>query len=183
MSMPEIPELLTAIRSILNQARTQLQQTVNHTMVQTYWNVGRLIVEHEQKGKNRADYGQQQIKVLSEQLRKEFGKGFNERNLRRMRSFYLLYPIWPTVSAKLSWSHYCELLRVENQKAREWYMREAIDHAWSVRALDRQIDKLYYERLLSSKEKQPVIDEANAHIEPLKTILRIIYVILIFWNF
>lgn len=168
MSTPEIPELLTEIRSILNQARTQLQQTVNHTMVQTYWNVGRLIVEHEQEGKNRAIYGQQQIKALSEQLRQEFGKGFNERNLRRMRSFYLLYPIWPTVSAKLSWSHYCELLRVENQKAREWYMQEAIDHTWSVRALDRQIDKLYYERLLSSKEKQPVIDEANTHIEPLK---------------
>ncbi|KTD57882.1 PDDEXK nuclease domain-containing protein [Legionella shakespearei] len=168
MSMPEIPELLIEIRSILNQARTQLQQTVNHTMVQTYWNVGRLIVEHEQKGKSRSDYGQQQIKALSEQLRQEFGKGFNERNLRNMRSFYLLYPIWQTVSAKLSWSHYCALLRVENPKAREWYMKEAIDHAWSVRALDRQIDKLYYERLLSSKEKQPVIDEANAHIEPLK---------------
>lgn len=168
MSTPEIPELLTAIRSILNQARTQLQQTVNYTMVQTYWNVGRLIVEHEQKGKSRANYGQQQIKALSEQLRQEFGKGFNERNLRNMRSFYLLYPIWQTVSAKLSWSHYCVLFRVEKQKAREWYLREAIDHAWTVRALDRQIDKLYYERLLSSKDKQPVIDEANAHLEPLK---------------
>lgn len=168
MNTPAMPELLTAIRTILNQARTQLQQTVNHTMVQTYWNVGRLIVEHEQHGESRAAYGQQQIQALSKQLRREFGKGFNERNLRRMRSFYLLYPIWPTVSAKLSWSHYCELLRVENPNAREWYMKEAIDHAWSVRALDRQIDKLYYERLLSSKDKQPVIDEAKTHIEPLK---------------
>ena len=137
-------------------------------MVHTYWQVGHLIVEHEQKGKIRANYGQQQIKILSEQLRQEFGKGFNERNLRNMRSFYLLYPIWQTVSAKLSWSHYCVFLRVENQKAREWYMKEAIDHAWSVRALERQIDKLYYERLLSSKDKQPVIDEANTHIEPLR---------------
>lgn len=168
MNTSAMPELLTAIRTILNQARTQLQQTVNHTMVQTYWNVGRLIVEHEQHGESRAAYGQQQIQALSKQLRHEFGKGFNERNLRRMRSFYLLYPIWPTVSAKLSWSHYCELLRIENANARDWYMKEAIDHAWSVRALNRQIDKLYYERLLSSKDKQPVIDEAKTHIEPLK---------------
>lgn len=109
MNTPAMPELLTAIRTILNQARTQLQQTVNHTMVQTYWNVGRLIVEHEQHGENRAAYGQQQIQALSKQLSHEFGKGFNERNLRRMRSFYLLYPIWPTVSAKLSWSHYCKV--------------------------------------------------------------------------
>lgn len=168
MSTPSAPELFTAIRAILDQARTQLQQTVNHTMVQAYWNVGRLIVEDEQKGKHRADYGQQQIKILSEQLRQEFGKGFNERNLRRMRSFYLFYPIWPTVSAKLSWSHYCVLLRVENPKAREWYMKESIDHAWSVRALDRQIDKLYYDRLLMSKDKAPVIQEAEAHTKPLQ---------------
>lgn len=168
MNTPVSNELLSAVRNLLQESRTQLQQTINHAMVKTYWEVGRLIVEHEQKGKSRASYGQQQIKSLSEQLRQEFGRGFNERNLRNMRGFYLLYPIWQTVSTKLSWSHYCVLLRVEKQKAREWYMEEAIDHAWSVRALERQIDKLYYERLLSSKDKQPVIDEANAHIEPLK---------------
>lgn len=168
MSMPEMPELLTAIRSILNQARDQLQKTVNHTMVQTYWNVGRLIVDHEQQGEKRAAYGQQQLKLLATQLRAEFGKGFDERNLRHMRAFYLTYPIWNTVCTKLSWSHYRVLLRVENQAAREWYVKEAIDQTWSVRALERQIDKLYYERLLSSKDKQPVIDEANSHIEPLK---------------
>ena len=165
---PISKELISSIRSILNQARTHLQQTVNHTMVKTYWEVGRLIVEHEQKGEVRASYGQQQIKSLSEQLRQEFGRGFNERNLRNMRAFYLTYTIWQTVSTKLSWSHYCALLRVENQKAREWYMEEAIDHVWSVRALERQIDKLYYERLLSSKEKQPVIDEAKSHTDTLK---------------
>lgn len=168
MSTPEIPELLTAVRSILNQARSQLQQTINNTMVETYWQVGRLIVEDEQQGGKRATYGQQQLKSLAAQLKAEFGKGFNERNLRNMRTFYLTYPIWHTVCTKLSWSHYRVLLRVENQAAREWYIKETIDQAWSVRALDRQIDKLYYERLLSSKEKQPVIDEANAHIESLK---------------
>jgi predicted nuclease of restriction endonuclease-like (RecB) superfamily len=166
--MPEIPELLTAIRSILNQTRSQLQQTVNHAMVDTYWQVGRLIVEDEQQGEKRAAYGKQQLKSLASQLQAEFGKGFDERNLRNMRAFYLTYPIWNTVCTKLSWSHYRVLLRVENQTAREWYIKEAVDQAWSVRALDRQIDKLYYERLLSSNEKQPVIDEANAQIEPLK---------------
>ena len=156
-----MPELLTAIRSILNQARTQLQQTINQTMVETYWEVGRLIVDHEQQGEKRAIYGQQQLKSLATQLKAEFGKGFNERNLRNMRAFYLTYPIWHTVCTKLSWSHYRVLLRVENHKAREWYIKETIDHAWSVRALDRQIDKLYYDRLLSSKDKATVIDEAK----------------------
>jgi predicted nuclease of restriction endonuclease-like (RecB) superfamily len=168
MNMPISTELLLAVRNLLNHTRTKLQQTVNHTMVKTYWEVGQLIVEHEQQGEKRAGYGQQQIKALSKQLKEEFGKGFNERNLRNMRSFYLLYPIWQTVSAKLSWSHYCVLLRVENQKAREWYMTETIEHVWSVRSLERQIDKLYYERLLSSKNKQPVIDEAKVHTDALK---------------
>ncbi|TAL65059.1 MAG: DUF1016 domain-containing protein [Legionella sp.] len=168
MSLPATPELLTAIRALLNQTRIQLQQSVNQTMVQAYWNVGRLIVEHEQQGEKRAAYGQQQLKSLSNQLQTEFGKGFDERNLRNMRAFYITFPIWNTVCTKLSWSHYRILLKVENQAARDWYMKETAEQAWSVRALDRQIDKLYYERLLSSKDKQPVIEEANTHIEPLK---------------
>ncbi|WP_298627915.1 PDDEXK nuclease domain-containing protein [uncultured Legionella sp.] len=168
MSMPELPELLTAIRSILNQARDQLQKTVNHAMVQTYWNVGRLIIEHEQQGAKHAAYGEYQLKHLSKQLQSEFGKGFNERNLRRMRTFYLAYPIWTAVRSELSWTHYRALLSVENKTAREWYMKEAIEQFWSTRALERQIDKLYYERLLSSKEKQPVIDEAKARTDELK---------------
>ncbi|WP_133137380.1 PDDEXK nuclease domain-containing protein [Legionella rowbothamii] len=168
MSLSTTSELLTAIRTILNQARTQLQNTVNNTMVQVYWNVGRLIVEHEQLGENRAAYGKQQLKSLANQLQTEFGKGFIERNLRHMRAFYLAYPIWNAVRSELSWTHYRILLRVENEAARNWYLQESIDHSWSSRALERQIDKLYYERLLSSKVKQPVIDEANTHIEPLK---------------
>lgn len=168
MSLPATPELLTAIRALLNQTRIQLQQTVNQTMVQAYWNVGRLIVEHEQQGEKRAVYGQKQLKSLSNQLQAEFGKGFDERNLRNMRAFYITFPIWNTVCTKLSWSHYRILLKIENQAARDWYMNETAEQAWSVRALDRQIDKLYYERLLSSKDIQPVIEEANTHIEHLK---------------
>ncbi|MDP3561372.1 MAG: PDDEXK nuclease domain-containing protein [Legionellaceae bacterium] len=162
------PELLKAIREILSQARTQLQYTVNHTMVQTYWNVGRLIVEHEQQGEQRAAYGKQQLKLLAEQLKTEFGKGFDERNLRNMRAFYNTYPIWNTVCTKLSWSHYRHLFRIENQAARDWYMNECVEHNWTVRALERQIDKLYYERLLASKDKAPVIQEAHTHTQKLQ---------------
>ncbi|MDF1827555.1 MAG: PDDEXK nuclease domain-containing protein [Legionellaceae bacterium] len=168
MNMPTSAELLSSIRNLLNESRSQLQQTVNHTMVKTYWEIGRLIVEEEQKGEKRAAYGQSQIKLLAQDLRKEFGKGFTTRNLLNMRAFYLQNPIWHSVSTKLTWTHHRMLLRVQDAKAREWYAQEAVENAWTVRALDRQIDKLYYERLLSSKDKKPVIDEAKAYTDELK---------------
>ena len=169
MSSLVATELLSAIRTLLTEARSQLQQTVNHVMVKTYWEIGRLIVEEEQKGEKRAAYGQSQIKALAQDLRKEFGKGFTARNLLNMRAFYLQNPIWHAVSTKLTWTHHRILLRVQDAKAREWYAQEAIENAWTVRALDRQIDKLYYDRLLSSKNKQPVIDEAKTHTDALKS--------------
>jgi DUF1016 N-terminal domain len=156
-------ELLTAIRNILLEARTRLQKTVNSAMVQAYWNIGRLIVEHEQKGQARAAYGQYQLKHLAQQLQTEFGKGFYERNLRRMRAFYLVFPIWTSVRSELSWTHYRILIQVENQVARDWYLQESIEQNWSAKALERQIDKLYYERLLVSKQKTPVMEEAKAY--------------------
>jgi len=168
VNMPISTHLVAAIRSLLTQARTQLQQTVNDTMVKTYWEVGRLIVEEEQKGDKRAAYGQSQIKALAEELRQEFGKGFTPRNLLNMRAFYLQNPIWHSVSTKLTWTHHRILLRVQDSKARKWYAQEAIENAWTVRALDRQIDKLYYERLLMSKDKTSVIQEAESHIKPLQ---------------
>lgn len=163
------PELLSAIRDILNETRTKLQSAVNTAMVQAYWNIGRLIVEHEQHGKTRASYGEYQLKHLALQLQSEFGKGFYERNLRRMRAFYLTFPIWTSVRSELSWTHYRILIQVENQSARDWYISESIEQNWSVKALERQIGKLYYERLLTSKDKSPVIEEAKEHTEPLKT--------------
>jgi predicted nuclease of restriction endonuclease-like (RecB) superfamily len=163
------PKLLAAIRNILTQARTQLQRTVNHTMVHTYWQIGYLIVEHEQQGQKYASYGQYQLKQLAQQLQTEFGRGFNERNLRRMRAFYQAYPIWTAVRSELSWTHYRILLLVENHMAREWYLQECIEQNWSARALERQIDKLYYERLLASKDKAPVMQEADVYTQNLKT--------------
>jgi predicted nuclease of restriction endonuclease-like (RecB) superfamily len=160
----ELAPLLSHIAAVIQQSRQQVQQAVNSAMVQCYWQIGRLIVEHEQQGEARAAYGKQQLQTLSEQLTAEFGKGFDATNLRNMRRFYLTFPIRETVSLELSWSHYNVLTRVENANARTWYQREAIQQNWSVRALDRQISKLYYERLLSSRDKAAVQAEAEQKI-------------------
>ena len=159
--------LFQHISQLVQEARRQVQRSVNSAMVHTYWQIGRLIVEHEQQGEHRAAYGKQQLKHLSERLTKEFGKGFHLTNLRNMRRFYEAFPIQQTVSVELSWSHLTHLIRLENPSAREWYMREAVSQNWSSRALERQIGTLYYERLLSSREKAPVSAEAQANTAPL----------------
>jgi|SRR6185437_13090657 len=154
-------KLLENIRNLLVSTRQQLHRTINTTMVQTYWNIGRLIVEEEQNGQNRAEYGTQQLEYLAQRLQMDFGRGFDARNLRNMRRFYLVYPIWNAVRTELGWTHYRILIRIENEAAREWYANESIINQWSYRALERQISTLYYERLLSSKEKSPVVKEAH----------------------
>lgn len=161
-------KIIEDIRSLLLSSRQNLQQTVNTAMVQTYWHIGRIIVEDEQAGEQRASYGKKQLSLISEKLTNEFGKGFDTTNLRKMRQFYLLFPNQDAVSLKLSWTHYRTLFRVEKQQTREWYMQEAIANNWSARALDRQISSLYYERLLSSKEKAPVQNEAKENTNNLK---------------
>jgi predicted nuclease of restriction endonuclease-like (RecB) superfamily len=163
------PQLLNDIRQLLEQSRDALVQTVNSAMVQTYWHIGRLIVEDEQKGQSRADYGAQQIEFLAEKLQSEFGKGFHARNLRNMRQFYATFPIWNAVRTELSWTHYRVLMRLDNTKARDWYVNEAIASHWSARSLERQIGTLYYERLLSSKDKALVVQEAADNTKPLAT--------------
>ena len=173
--------LLEEIKTLLHASRQHLQQTINTTMVQTYWNIGRLIVEDEQSGKERAEYGKKQLETIAETLTQEFGKGFDARNLRKMRQFYNTFPKWDSVSTKLSWTHYRRLMQIENQEARAWYINESIANNWSARALDRQISELYYERLLSSKEKSPLKQEAQAKTKPLqvdtKDILRDPYIL------
>lgn len=160
--------LVLDIGAVIQQAREGLVHQVNAAMVQSYWQIGRLIVEHEQQGQARAAYGQQQLQYLSEQLTTTFGKGFDTSNLRNMRQFFLAFPICDTVCRELSWSHYRLLMRIEDSKARAWYMQQAIDHHWSVRALERQISKLYYERLLSSQDTAPVMLEAAQNIAALE---------------
>lgn len=165
-------QLFVAISSVLLQARQAVYRVVNFAMVTAYWEIGRLITEDELKWE-RADYGKQVLKNLSAQLTKEFGKGFDESNLRYMRLFFKAFPICDTLRHELSWSHYRRLLSVDNEKARLWYMNEAADEVWSTRQLDRQISTLYYERLLSSREKKPIKVEAAermSKISPLEFI-------------
>jgi predicted nuclease of restriction endonuclease-like (RecB) superfamily len=160
----ELTPLLTHIAAVIQQSRQQVHLAVNSAMVQCYWQIGRLIVEHEQQGQARAAYGKQQMQALSEQLTAEFGKGFDTRNLRNMRSFFLAYPNWNAVRTELSSTHYRLLLRLDNLNARSWYQQEAIEQHWSARVLERQIGKLYYERLLSSRDKAAVQAEAERKI-------------------
>lgn len=162
-------QLIENIRTLLITSRGQLQQTVNTIMVQTYWHIGRMIVEDEQNGRNRAEYGKQQLEQLSKALSDEFGKGFDVTNLRKMRQFYQLFPIRDSLRLELSWTHYRVLIRIENADAREWYIAESITNNWSVRALERQIGTLYYERLLSSTQRAPVINEALEKTSELQT--------------
>lgn len=158
-------DLIQNIIAIIHQSRQQIRTTVNSAMVQSYWEIGRLIVEHEQQGEKRAAYGKQQLQSLSAALTAQFGKGFDVRNLRNMRLFYLNFPNRNAVRTELSWTHYRSLLRLENEQARQWYLNEAINQNWSARALDRQISVLYYERLLSSQDKNAVANEAQQHIQ------------------
>lgn len=160
--------LYNAIANIISDARSKAYRAVNFVMVQAYWEIGRLITEDELKGQ-RAAYGKEVLKHLAARLTKEYGKGFDESNLRYMRLFYKSFPICDTLRHELSWSHYRRLLSVENEKARVWYMNEAADATWSTRQLDRQISTLYYERLLASRDKAPVIEEARekmARLQP-----------------
>lgn len=149
------------IRQLLQEARKSVAITVNTVMVETYWEIGRQIVEEEQNGKDKADYGAYLIKDLSKKLMDEFGSGFTEANIRNFRQFYLSFPIRYALRSELSWTHYRLLMRVENEKARDFYVKEAIENHWSTRTLERQIGSFYFERLLSSKDKAVVIDEAK----------------------
>lgn len=158
-------KLLDSIRELLTQGRQQVVTAVNSAMVQTYWEIGRLIVEDEQQGEARAAYGKEVLKKLSENLVREFGKGFSVRNLRNMRAFFLAFANRHALRTELSWTHYRALIRIENEPARLWYMKEAADQSWSARALERQMGTLYYERLLATQsgkqDVKPVLTEAG----------------------
>lgn len=156
-----IQPLIESLSLIIEQGRGQLKQSVNSVMLQSYWQMGRVIVEHEQQGQARAAYGTQQLQQIAQHLTQQFGKGFDVSNLRNMRRFYSEFPIQDTLCLELSWSHYRILLRVDNPQARRWYLHEAKQNNWSVRALERQIGVFYYERLLSSQDPAPVIQEAH----------------------
>ncbi|MBO5488010.1 MAG: DUF1016 family protein [Eubacterium sp.] len=160
--------MMNEIRELLLNARQRVATKVNTELLTTYWNIGRIIVEDEQEHKERADYGNQTLKQLSKDLTKEFGTGSSRSNLQNMRAFYLAYPICQTLSGKLSWSHYCELLSISDIDKRSFYEKETINSGWSVRELKRQITTSLYERLLLSKgktNKETVLALAGKGIE------------------
>lgn len=156
--------LYHGIRNVLLTARKQARQAINDTMVQAYWQIGRLIVEDEQGGEKRAEYGKRVLPELAKRLSTEFGEGFSAQSLWNYRQFYLEFPILSTAWRELRWSHFRLLMRIKNPQARLWYVNEAANQGWSVRALDRQISTLFYERLLASQDKEGVQAEANALI-------------------
>lgn len=149
------------VKKILELAREKVYRTANFAMVEAYWNIGKLIVE-KQGGTEKAEYGAKLIKSLSAQMVRDFGKGFNVTNLKNMRQFYLTFPNGSALRSELSWTHYRLLMRVDNENARQFYLEEAIKSNWSTRQLERQINSLFYERLLSSKNKADVASEILA---------------------
>lgn len=160
--------MMNEIRDLLLNARQRVAIQVNTELLSTYWHIGRIIVEHEQESKDRAEYGKQTLKELSKELTNEFGKGFSVSNIQFMRRFYQTYQIQQTVSVKLSWSHYCELLTISDADKRSFYEKEAVNSGWSVRELKRQISTSLYERLLLSEgktNKETVLALAEKGIE------------------
>ena len=158
--MLEVQEkiIFQEIKEILQEAKNKVYKVANNAMVEAYWNIGRVIVE-KQGGKDKAEYGTALLKNLSKEMTKEFGKGFTLTNLKYMRQFYLIFPKSHALSDQLSWTHYRLLMRVENENARNFYLEESIKENWSTRQLERQITTLFYERILSSKNKNKVAQE------------------------
>lgn len=146
------------IRVVLETARDKTYVAVNSVMVEAYWQIGKLIVE-KQGCLEKAEYGTSLLEQLSQQMTADFGKGFTVTNIKDMRQFYLTFPIRRALRGELSWTHYRLLMRVENHKAREFYLKEAINAHWSTRQLERQIHTFFYERLLSSQNKEVVAQE------------------------
>jgi len=169
MSILAFNNLSEKISSLLNDARKSVLHAVNHTMVLTYFEIGRMIVEEEQNGKERADYGSQLLSDLSQSLTKDFGKGFSATNLKQMRQFYSVYSKYVTSvkgqtlsdEFKLSWSHYIKLMRIDDELERKFYEIETFKNNWSLRELDRQYNSALFTRLALSKDKNEILKLAE----------------------
>ena len=157
----KLNQLADNITSLVNETKSHLVQVINTTMVVTYWNIGRYIVEFEQHGDAKAQYGTALLSSLAKILRAKLGKGYSRPNLNNMRKFYLLYPNCQTVSDKLSWSHICELITIDDELERNFYEKECIVSRWNVRSLRRQMDSALYLRLAASKDKEGILQLAQ----------------------
>ena len=177
----DIKLVVHEIGDLLAAARSNVARQVNNELLNTYWNIGRIIAEYEQTVPERADYGKQTLKELSKALTSEFGKGFSRANLYNMRQFYLSYEKVQSVTGKLTWTHYCELLTISDPDKRSFYEKEAVNSNWSVRELKRQIDSSLFERLLLSrgdvnKEQVLALSEKGAEIAEPADLIRDPYV-------
>ena len=153
----EYTDLLQNIGTALNNGRQKAVNQVNRAIVETNWNIGRYIVEYEQAGHEKAEYGSEILKRLSHDLIERYGKGFGMSNVNKMRKLYLTFPILQTLSAKLSWSHYVELLKINDPQERSFYMHECEQNNWGVRELKRQMNRMLFQRLALSKNKEEVM--------------------------
>jgi len=174
---PIMNPVYTKIRDIIESARLNVFRVVNSTMVYTYWEIGRVIVEEEQKGKERAEYGLNLLKMLSIKLTKEFGRGFDESNLRNIRQFYILFPNRDALRNELTWTHYRLLIRIEREDSRSFYLNETINSKWSTRELERQISSLLYERIALSKDKEKEMSLKGQVIEKPADVIKDPYVL------
>lgn len=154
----EYNSLISSIGSLLEEARKKAYSQINQILVKAYWEIGKRIVEFEQSGKERAEYGSRLLENLSINLTEKYGKGFSPYSLRKMRAFYLAFTKWATVSPKLSWSHYRLILRLDHELARKFYIKETENENWSVRELGRQINSMLFERIALSKDAKGVLD-------------------------
>ncbi len=157
LSKRKYQKLLADIGSAIEQARENALKAINTQLVKANWEIGRHIVEYEQHGEERAEYGSELLLRLSKDLRQQYGKGFGRRNVLDMRRFYVVYPIWQALPAKLSWTHFVALLSISDKTARKFYENHAVHENWSYRELERQIDSSLFERLALSKDKKGVL--------------------------
>jgi len=169
----EVNNIFSNIKELVINCRNRVYSTVNTEMLNLYWNIGSAIMKIQQ-GEERASYGDAILEKLSQKLTKEFGKGFSKRNLERMRKFYIYFPIATTLSTQLSWSHYLELIKIEEDSKRNFYLKECINSGWSVRELQRQKGSLLYERLTIStnKEKELELSEKGQVIKTSKDLVK-----------
>lgn len=157
--------LISNIEQTVTTAKEKLATSVNATITETYWQIGKYIVETEQDGKIKAAYGKKLLTTLSHELTLRLGKGYSRPNLNNMRKFYLKYPNCQTVSDKLSWSHICELIKLDDDLERSFYERQTVNENWSVRELQRQIDSALFLRLAVSRDKEGILSLAQRGIE------------------
>ena len=157
----DIQNLYNEVKEIIASARQGAVRSVDFSRVQMYWNIGKRILETEQGGKDRAEYGSYLLKNLAKRLEPEYGSGFSVRQLEMCRQFYRTYPIANTVCSQLNWSQYKLLISIQDEQKREYYQLEAVNNAWTKRELERQINSQLYERLLLSNDKETILSAAR----------------------